>query len=144
MARLVRHSRRKRGETDRPNALILDVRPADYYRGKKSEEARAGRIPGARNRPFSEDTIKIGDAVVYKPLDELVKAYAALIPSRDSPVVVHCRTGHQASQTFFVLTNLLGYRNVYWYDAGWSEWAARPGLPIESDLRTPDHVPGGL
>ena len=112
------------------DALILDVRPADYYLGKKSEEARAGRIPGAKNRPFSEDTVKIGDAMVYKPVEELAKAYAALIPSKDSPVVVHCRTGHQASQTFFVLRNLLGYRNVYWYDAGWSEWAARPELPV--------------
>lgn len=63
----------------------------------------------------------------------MAKAYAALIPAKDSPVVIPCRTGHQASQTFFVQKNLLGYRNVYWYDAGWSEWAARPELPIEND-----------
>ena len=48
---------------------------------------------------------------------------------------MHCRTGHQASQTFFVLKRLLGYPNVRWYDAGWTEWAARPELPIVSETR---------
>lgn len=115
------------------DAVILDVRPADYYLGRKSEEARAGHIPGAKNRPFSEDTIQIGDAMVFKPAEELADAYATLIPSKDSPVVVHCRTGHQASQTFFVLKSLLGYPNVYYYDAGWSEWAARPDLPVKTE-----------
>ena len=43
---------------------------------------------------------------------------------------MHCRTGHQASQTFFVLKRLLGYPNARWYDAGWTEWAARSELPI--------------
>ena len=38
--------------------VIIDVRPADYYTGKKSDEARAGHIPGAINRPFSEDVVK--------------------------------------------------------------------------------------
>ena len=57
------------------------------------------------------------------------------VPSLDTPVVVYCRTGHQASQTFFVLKHLLGYRNVYWYDAGWTEWAARPELSIVSETR---------
>ena len=38
--------------------VILDVRPADYYTGKKTDEARAGHIPGAVNRPFTEDVVK--------------------------------------------------------------------------------------
>ena len=114
------------------DAVIIDVRPAEYYSGKKSDEARAGHIPGALSRPFTEDLRKVGDYNVFKPLDELAEAYARLIPSKDAAVIVHCRTGHQASQTFFVLKHLLGYRNTLWYDAGWTEWAARPELPVET------------
>ncbi len=112
--------------------VILDVRPEDFYLGKKSDEARAGHIPGAINRPFSDDVAKTDTIVRFKPVQELQAAYAKLIPSKDSRVIIHCRTGHQASQTFFVLKRLLGYRNVLWYDAGWTEWAARLGLPTRS------------
>lgn len=110
--------------------VILDVRPADYYKGLKSEEARAGHIPGALNRPYTEDLVTVDEILRFKPVEELAKAYSQIVPSKDSMVVVHCRTGHQASQTFFVLKRLLGYKNVLWYDAGWSQWAARKDLPI--------------
>jgi thiosulfate/3-mercaptopyruvate sulfurtransferase len=110
--------------------VIIDVRPADYYTGKKSDEARAGHIPGAVNRPFSEDVVKTDRDVRFKPVSELAGAYEKIIPSKETTVIVHCRTGHQASQTFFVLKRLLGYKNVYYYDAGWTEWAARPELPV--------------
>ena len=108
--------------------VIVDTRPADYFRGEKSDEARAGHIPGAVNRPFKED---LDESDQLKPAAELAAAYAALIPTKETPIVVHCRTGHQASQTFFVLTRLLGYKDVKWYDASWTEWSARPELPVE-------------
>jgi 3-mercaptopyruvate sulfurtransferase SseA len=117
--------------------IILDVRPAEYYAGKKSEEARAGHIPGAKNRPFSEDVIKKDGYSELKPRSELESAYAAIIPAKDTRVIVHCRTGHQASQTFFVLKDLLGYTNVLYYDAGWTEWAARAELPVETGEVSP-------
>jgi len=118
----------------KPGAVIIDVRPTDYYTGKKSDEARAGHIPGAISRPFTEDLVSGSSKVVsFRPSTALAAAYGRIIPSKDTLVIVHCRTGHQASQTYFVLKRLLGYSNVRWYDAGWTEWAARPELPIVSE-----------
>jgi thiosulfate/3-mercaptopyruvate sulfurtransferase len=111
--------------------IILDVRPADYYMGVKSDEARAGHIPGAINRPYTQDLVTVNEIPQFKPIEELASAYAQIIPSKDSAVIVHCRTGHQASQTFFVLKRLLAYENIFWFDAGWSQWAATKELPIE-------------
>jgi thiosulfate/3-mercaptopyruvate sulfurtransferase len=110
------------------HTVILDVRSTEFFVGDESTEARPGHIPGAVNRPYKEDLTEDG---TLKPIAELEVAYQALISTKDTPVIVHCRTGHQASQTYFVLKYLLGYRDVSWYDAGWSEWAARPELPAQ-------------
>jgi thiosulfate/3-mercaptopyruvate sulfurtransferase len=123
--------RQVRGAMGRRGALILDVRPKDYFEGKKSDEARAGHIPGAVNRPYTLDVSSAGEVRSLRPASELAGEYARLISGKDTEVFVHCRTGHQASQTYFVLKHLLGYSRVRWYDGGWAEWAARPELPVE-------------
>ncbi|HEX6810418.1 MAG TPA: rhodanese-like domain-containing protein [Planctomycetota bacterium] len=110
---------------------VLDVRPADFFRGDKSTEARPGHIPGAVNRTFTADLERTADGLWFKPRARLEADYAALGIDRGDPVVVSCRTGHQASQSYFVLRWLLGRENVRWYNGSWTEWAARSDLPAE-------------
>ncbi len=114
------------------NATLLDGRPADFFLGKvKSDKAKAyGHIPGAINfdnaRFYDPATNRI------RPKAEL-EALARAIP--DGPVVSYCNTGHWAATNWFVLSELLGRKDVSLYDGSMVEWTADTGRPVSS-LRT--------
>jgi len=111
--------------------VIIDASPADVYAGTGSGEERPGHIPGSVNRPFTQDqTSGPGDAAVFKPVNELEKAYAAIIASKNRPVIVVSRAVPEASQTWWILSRILGYADVRYCDAGWTEWSAHPEWPV--------------
>ena len=117
---------------------LVDVRSPDEYSGKKlhmpeypNEGAlRGGHIPGAASVPWAK-AINPDDGT-FKTAAELTALYendARIKPGDD--VIVYCRIGERSSHTWFVLTHLLGYKNVRNYDGSWTEWGNLVGVPIE-------------
>jgi thiosulfate/3-mercaptopyruvate sulfurtransferase len=117
---------------------LIDVRSPQEFTGERlhmpdypQEGAlRGGHIPGARNVPWAK-AIDTADAT-FKPADALRTLYETeqgLSPDQD--VIAYCRIGERSSHSWFVLTYLLGYKNVRNYDGSWTEWGNSVGLPIE-------------
>lgn len=110
-------------------ATLIDARPARFFDGKeKAPAAKAyGHIPGALN---------LDSAGFYDPKNNRLRpkselaAIAASVPA--GPVVSYCNTGHWAATNWFVLSELLGRKDVKLYDGSMVEWSADAGRPIAS------------
>jgi thiosulfate/3-mercaptopyruvate sulfurtransferase len=110
-------------------ATLMDARPASFFDGKvKAPTAKAyGHIPGALN--LEHASFYDAKANRLKPPAEL-QAAAARLPA--GPVVSYCNTGHWAATNWFVLSEILGRKDVTLYDGSITEWTADASRPIES------------
>ncbi len=127
-SRLVELAEVERIEQSRA-ATLLDARPASFFAGKeKAPAAKAyGHIRGALNlnsAAFYDDK-----ANRLKSKVELA-AVAAALP--DGPVISYCNTGHWAATNWFVLSELLGRKDVRLYYGSMVEWTADARRPVES------------
>ena len=111
--------------------LLVDARPPDQYAGEAGSQMRHGHIPGAINHYWQDDLTQEGFGHVWKPADELRRAYAAqgIVPERD--IIAYCNSATEASHVYFTLRYLLGYPRVRIYVGSWTEWAENPALPVE-------------
>ena len=112
-------------------AVIVDVRESDFYNAKKKLDfvARLGHIKGAVALPTS--TMYEKDAT-YKTKSELAAlATPAVGTDLSKEIVIYCDTGKFCSAWWFMLHELLGYKDVKVYDGSMMEWAKDPAAPVE-------------
>ena len=117
--------------------VLIDARTLDEYNGKRQKKgsARAGRIPGSVRVDWTE-AVDYHGSMKFKSLEELDSLYGNIIPSKATPVVTYCHSGVRSAHTTFVLTQLLGYKNVRNYDGSWTEWSHFDELPVIKDSLT--------
>jgi thiosulfate/3-mercaptopyruvate sulfurtransferase len=113
--------------------VIVDTRSPKQYSGEEGEEIRRGHIPGARNI-FWETTLEGEETRVWKKKEDLEKLFADSGVTRDKEVIVHCRTGREASHVYFTLKNVLGFPKVRLFRGAWVEWSADKSLPIKTGM----------
>ncbi|WP_445383684.1 sulfurtransferase [Robiginitalea sp. IMCC43444] len=117
------------------NWAILDARTADEYYGKRQKKgaARAGRIPGSLHLDWASTVDYHGNKTFKRP-EELQKIYGGL--KTKTSIVAYCHSGVRSAHTSFVLSELLGYRQVRNYDGSWLEWSADPSALVTLDSIT--------
>jgi thiosulfate/3-mercaptopyruvate sulfurtransferase len=122
------------------NIAILDCRSKAEYTGEELKKGafRAGHIPSAIHFDFWENMNMGSDGEIwFRTKEEVAEKYASLGFNKKDTIVVYCQSGVRSAQTSFVLTELLGYKNVYNYDGSWIQWSANPNLPIINEFETP-------
>jgi len=117
-----------------PRQTILDVRLPEEYSGelfrpnaRPGEGQRAGHVPGAVHVPWQT---AINEDGTFKVPDELRALYLECGVTPDREIIPYCTVGGRSSNTWFTLSQLLGYPSVRLYEASWAEWGQTPGLPI--------------
>lgn len=119
------------------NKPLIDVRsPGEFsgdlihMEGYMQEGAlRGGHISGAKNVPWNDVANPDETFKSYEKLSRLFFDDAGL--KKNDDVIVYCRIGERSALTWFVLTYLLGLKNVRNYDGSWTEWGNLIRVPIE-------------
>jgi thiosulfate/3-mercaptopyruvate sulfurtransferase len=103
------------------SALIIDSRAAERFEGRvEPVDPVAGRVPGARNRPYPTNVHAAEDSRFLEP-SELRASFDALGAGRASRIACYCGSGVNACQNLFAL-QLAGYPDGLLYEGSWSDW----------------------
>lgn len=113
-------------QVGRPSLTLIDARGAARYRGEVEPiDPVAGHIPGALNRPFTDNLNAEG---FFKSPEQLRSEFDSLLSGRNPQTVVHhCGSGVSAVPNILAM-ELAGLGVTRLYPGSWSEWCNTPGM----------------
>ena len=113
--------------------FLLDARGAPRYRGEVEPLDRVpGHIPGAHNRPFTDNLDANGH---FKPARQLGEEFRSLIGAYSPSSVVHmCGSGVTACHNLLAM-EVAELRGSRLFVPSWSGWSSDPQRPVAVGAR---------
>jgi len=113
---------------DAGGMTLIDARGAERYRGDVEPlDPVAGHIPGAVNRPYTQNVEADG---TFKSPEKLRAELAAVTGSASPATIVnYCGSGVSACHNLLAM-EIAGIGGTMLYPGSWSEWCADPARPV--------------